>query len=94
MIRALGPSLTQVGITRVLPDPTLSLRDAQGTELLANDDWVSSTQAAEIEATGIAPQSTLESAIVAYLPSGAYTAIVQDLKANTGVALVEVYNLR
>jgi hypothetical protein len=93
MIRALGPSLAQFGITRVLPDPTLSLRDANGNVLQSNDDWPD-TQAAEIEGTGIAPSSTFESAIVTYLPGGAYTAIVEDLKGNTGVALVEVYNLR
>ncbi|HEY2139217.1 MAG TPA: NHL repeat-containing protein [Chthoniobacterales bacterium] len=93
MIRALGPSLAHAGITRVLPDPELSLFDAQGNQLQSNDDWPD-TQAAEIEGTGIAPSSTLESAIVAYLPSGAYTAIVQDVKGSTGVGLIEVYNLR
>src|SRR2546430_16047451 len=93
MIRALGPSLSQAGVARALPDPKLSLRNANGTELQANDDWPD-TQATEIEATGIAPPNTLESAIVTTLPSGSYTAIVQDVKSNTGVALVEVYNLR
>jgi len=61
--------------------------------LASNDDWAD-TQPLEIEATGIAPSSTLESAIVTTLPSGSYTAIVEDLKGNSGVALVEVYNLR
>ena len=93
MIRALGPSLSEAGITRTLPDPVLSLRDANGTQLAFNDDWAN-TQPLEIEATGIAPSSTLESAIVTTLRSGAYTAIVEDLKGNSGVALVEVYNLR
>jgi sugar lactone lactonase YvrE len=94
IIRALGPSLTQSGITRVLPDPTLSLKDANGATLQTNDDW-GDTQKAEIQSTGLAPQSTLESAIVAYLPAGSYTAIVQDVKVtNTGVALVEVFNLK
>ena len=69
------------------------LRNANGTELQANDDWAD-TQGIEIEATGLAPPNTLESAIVTTLPSGSYTAIVQDVKSNTGVALVEVYNLR
>jgi hypothetical protein len=93
MIRALGPSLSEAGITRVLPDPILSLRDANANQLASNDDWAD-TQPLEIEATGIAPSSTLESAIVTTLRSGSYTAIVEDLKGNSGVALVEVYNLR
>ena len=93
MIRALGPSLSEAGITRTLPDPVLTLYDASGNQLAFNDDWAD-TQPVEIDATGIAPPSTLESAIVTTLPSGAYTAIVQDLKGNSGVALIEVYNLR
>ena len=93
MIRALGPSLSDAGITRVLPDPVVTLYNSSGTLLAANDDWAD-TQPLEIEATGIAPPSTLESAIVTTLRSGSYTAIVQDLKGNSGVALVEVYNLR
>ena len=92
MIRALGPSLTQAGVTRVLPDPKLTLHDANG-ERISNDDWTDA-QATEIVATGIAPSNSLESAIVTTLPNGAYTAIVQDLKGESGVALVEVYNLR
>lgn len=93
MIRALGPSLTQAGVTGVLPDPTLSLFDASGTQLATNDDWAT-TQPVEIEATGIPPPSSLESAIVTTLKSGAYTAIVRGVNGGTGVALVEVYNLR
>jgi hypothetical protein len=93
LIRALGPSLAQNGIAQFLPDPTLSLRDANGVQLASNDDWADK-QAYEIESTGLVPPSTRESAIVVTLASGAYTAIVQDFKGSSGVALVEVYNLR
>jgi hypothetical protein len=93
MIRGLGPSLTQAGVTGVLHDPTLSLFDANGGLLATNDDWAD-TQPVEIQATGIPPPSSLESAIVTTLVSGAYTAIVEDVNGTSGVALVEVYNLR
>jgi sugar lactone lactonase YvrE len=92
IIRALGPSLTEAGVTRVLPDPVLSIHDANG-ERISNDDWADA-QAIEIEATGIAPSSSLESAIVTTLTNGAYTAVVRDLNNASGVGLVEVYNLR
>jgi hypothetical protein len=92
IIRALGPSLTQAGIARVLPDPVLSLHDANGLQI-SNDDWADE-QAAEIYATGIPPSSSLESAIVTTLTNGGYTAIVRDLNNDSGVALIEVYNLR
>jgi sugar lactone lactonase YvrE len=93
LIRALGPSLSQAGVTGVLPDPTLSLFDINGNQLATNDDWAT-TQPVEIEATGIPPPSSLESAIVITLKSGSYTAIVRGVNGGTGVGLIEVYNLR
>lgn len=92
LVRAIGPSLTGQGIANALPNPTLELRDAQGNLILANDNWRSS-QEQEIEATGIPPTDDLESAIVATLPPGHYTATVTGVGGATGVALVEVYDL-
>jgi hypothetical protein len=92
LIRAIGPSLP--GITNVLADPTLKLYDGNGTLLMFDDNWQDDAlQAAAIAATGIPPQNALESAIVATLPPGAYTAIVSGNNGGTGVALVEVYHL-
>ena len=93
LVRGLGPSLAQAGIVDPLPDPTLELRDANGTSLKTNDDWAD-TQFYEVDATGIPPGSSRESAIVANLVNGAYTAILGDLNGNPGVGLIEVYNLR
>jgi hypothetical protein len=59
--------------------------------LAANDDWVS--DGAEIIATKIAPSSHAESAIVATLTPGPYTAIVRGVNNTSGVAVVEVYGL-
>jgi glucose/arabinose dehydrogenase len=93
VVRAIGPSLTQFGISGALSDPVLSLRNAQGTELAANDDWLD-TQPAVIQATGLSPSNELESALVTTLPNGSYTAIVSGYHNATGVGLVEVYNLQ
>ena len=92
IVRAIGPSLTNSGVTDALPDPTLELHDASGVIVAMNDDW-KDTQQAEIEATTIPPTDDREAAIVAPLAPGNYTAIVRGKNGTTGVALVETYNL-
>lgn len=92
IVRAIGPSLGAAGVANPLADPTLAFFDANGAPLLSNDNWQDS-QALDIEATGIAPADSLESAIVATLTPGNYTAVVRGANGGTGVGLVEVYDL-
>ena len=92
VVRALGPSLADQGVTGVLADPTLELVDANGATVRANDDWKAS-QLIELEALGIQPTNDAESALIATLPSGNYTAVVRGSGDATGVGLVEVYNV-
>ena len=92
LIRAIGPSLAGTGVPNALADPTLELRSSSGALILANDNW-RDTQQAAIIATGIPPTDNLESAILATLAPGAYTAIVRGKNNTTGSALVEVYGL-
>lgn len=93
LLRVLGPSLPSSIATR-MADPTLDLRDVNGTRVLFNDNWKDdSTQAALITATGIPPTDNAESAMVVNLAAGNYTAIVAGKNNGTGVAVVEVYNL-
>jgi hypothetical protein len=91
LVRAIGPSLTNFGVTNALPDPTLELHDGNGALIVSNDNWKSAQQT-EIEQTQIAPQNDAESAIVADLPPGLYTAVVAGKNTN-GVGLIEIYNL-
>jgi hypothetical protein len=95
IVRALGPSLTggPNPIADVLADPILELHDGGGNLLAMNDDWSNSTQAGEIIATGVAPANNSESAIVATLAPGNYTAIVRGVDDTSGAGLVEVYDL-
>lgn len=94
IVRAIGPSLQQKGISNALANPTLQIHDSDGTLLAANDDWQDDAQqAAEINASGIAPTNDLESAIATSLPPGAYTAIVAGKSGGTGIGLVEIYRL-
>ena len=92
LVRALGPSLASAGIATPLANPTLSLRDANGNVIANNDNWKDSQQA-DIAATGKAPSNDHESAILALLAPGNYTAIVAGKNGTTGVALVEFYSL-
>ncbi len=94
IVRAIGPSLAAVGVTNPLADPTLALHDSNGALLAYNDNWQDDpSQAAQIQASGLAPKNALESAIVRTLPPGNYTAIVAGKNGGTGVALVEAYDL-
>jgi hypothetical protein len=89
LVRAIGPSLPVAG---ALANPTLELRDGNGTLIDFNDNWRSDHEA-EIMATGIPPTNDLESAIVRNLTPGNYTVIILGVGNTTGVALVEAYGL-
>lgn len=92
LLRAIGPSLTNLGVSNALGDPTLELHDGNGALMASNDNW-RDEQEAEINATGIPPSNDLESAIVRDLAPGSYTAIVRGTNDTVGVAVVEAYNL-
>ena len=93
VVRGLGPSLTAFGVPNALANPTLELRDGNGTLLMANNDWQDNpTQAAELTAAGLAPTNQLESGIATTLPPGLYTALLAGLNNGTGIGLVEVYD--
>lgn len=95
ILRALGPSLQQSGITDALPDPVLELHGSDGSLITSNDNWQDNNtqQQADIINNQLAPPSPLESAIVSTLPPGTYTAIVRGQGNTTGVGLVEVYDV-
>jgi hypothetical protein len=94
IVRARGPSLAAAGIGNALGDPTLRLvRSADQATIAANDDWGAAGNAAAITASGFAPSNAFESAILATLAPGAYTAIVSGVGGLTGVALMEVFEV-
>jgi hypothetical protein len=101
IIRGIGPELTQYGVPNALANPTLELHDGTGALIASNDDWqhtiiggiITRSQVLDIQNSGYAPGNQNESAIIATLPPGNYTAIVRGVNNTTGVALVEVYDL-
>jgi len=94
IVRAIGPSLAQSGIGNALADPTLELRDNDGTLILANDNWEDDpNQADQIRDSGIPPTDPLESAALTSLFPGPYTVVVAGANGGTGIGLVEIYNI-
>ena len=94
-VRGIGTSLSQVGLSNVLADPTLELRDSNGAPLVSNDNWQDDPVSAEqLIAHGLAPQNSLESGIFASLSPGAFTAILAGKNGGVGIGLVEIYNVQ
>lgn len=93
ILRAIGPSLSAAGVTGALSDPTLELHSSDGSIIARNDDWQTGTQAAQIEATGVAPVNSRESALITTVPAGSYTAVVSGRDGAQGIAIVEAYEL-
>ena len=95
VVRGIGPSLIRIGLTNALTDPTLELRDSDGTLLLANDNWKDNdAQAHQIKILGLGPRDNRESALIATLQPGRYTAIVAGKNGGVGIGLVEIYNIQ
>jgi len=93
IIRAIGPSLSKLGVPGALADPMLELFQGN-TPLFINDDWQVSGQQNEIANSGLAPTKDEESAIVWTLAPGlGYTAIVRGKNGQTGIGVVEVFDL-
>ena len=93
VVRAIGPSLSAVGINQPLSDPVVELHNGSGAILASNDNWQTGPDAAQIQSENLAPSQPTESALQATLNPGSYTAIVRSANGGTGVALVEVYDL-
>src|SRR4051794_20137458 len=101
IIRALGPELIQYGVMEALRNPTLELHNGAGNLIASNNNWattiiggiITQNQASEIRNSGYAPSDGLESAIIADLQPGNYTAILRGVNQTIGVGLIEVYEL-
>ena len=101
MVRALGPFLTSFGIPDALPNPTLEIRDGSNALIATNNDWmhtqvggiITGDQAAEIQGSGLAPTNSLESAIIANLVPGGYTAVVRGVNNTVGTGIVDAYDM-
>ena len=95
LIRAIGPRLTDLGVTGVLADPRLDVfRGGTATPVAGNDDWNESLAPTFIAvgAFGLTPGSR-DAALVTSLAPGSYTVQVSGVNEGTGEALVEIYEV-
>jgi hypothetical protein len=94
-IRGRGPSLSGAGLSNVLADPMLEMRDANGTQLAANDDWQSDpAMAQQLSNNGLGLSDPKESGLFLSLPAGQFTAILSGKDNGIGNGIVEIYNLK
>ena len=96
LIRGVGPGLAAFGVTGVLAQPVLALISG-GTTVAQNTNYTSSPDATLITTSsaqvGAFTLSNNDSALIATLAPGNYTAQVTGVGGGTGIALIEVYEL-
>lgn len=101
MVRAIGPSLLAFGIQDALGNPTLEIHDGSNAVVATNNDWritqpggiIAGDQSAEINTSGLAPGNDLESAIIASLTPGSYTAVMRGVGNTVGTGVVDAYDM-
>jgi CSLREA domain-containing protein len=91
VLRGMGPSLAAFGITDLLLDPVLDLRNSDSSLILRNDNW-KDDQRSQIEGTLFQPSDDRESVIVASLTPANYTGVLTGKNNTAGVGLIEVYD--
>ena len=91
VLRGMGPSLAAFGISDILVDPMLELRDENGILIRANDDW-KSLQRGQIEGTVFQPGDDRESVIVETVAPAAYTGVLTGKNNTKGIGLIELYD--
>ena len=98
LVRAVGPSLAQFGVSNALATPRLSV--FSGSQVIATSTgWSGQANAAaiadaarQVAAFPLASNSA-DSALLLSLAAGNYTAQVESVGGATGTALVEVYDI-
>lgn len=96
LIRAVGPTLADFGVTGTLTDPVLEVLSGQSV-LASNDNWSESANVSAVTAAAVTsgafalPNGSADAALLIQLEPGVYTARVSGAGATAGEALVEVY---
>jgi hypothetical protein len=103
LVRGVGPRLADFQVDGTLADPNLRIVKNVGPEQLwvaSNDNWSDNPNAADIITTSASVgafdlvDGSKDAAILTWLEPGTYTAQVSGVDDGTGVALVEVYEVK
>lgn len=94
LVRAIGPGLAAFGVAGTLADPQLQVFSG-ATKVAENDNWLAADSASFTQVGAFPlPAGSKDAVVVATLQPGAYTAQISgNGSANTGVAILEVYDL-
>lgn len=95
LLRGIGPTLGQFGVSGVLATPTLVLDSASGQTLAEDSTWGGGAALASIFAQVGAfalPTNSNDSALEQALGSGGFTAQLEGQGGTTGVGLAEIYD--
>jgi sugar lactone lactonase YvrE len=93
VVRAIGPSLFNFGVPDALGNPHLGFFNANGVLVSSNEDWQQGPDATAIQNLNLAPGSPLEAAVLVTLTPGAYTGIESPAAQDSGVGLIEIYDV-
>jgi len=100
LIRGIGPTLAAFGVDGALADPKLELYQAGAAAATAtNDNWGAATNAAAVAAAAASvgafalAADSRDAVLLVTLPPGSYTAQVGGSAGQTGLALIEVYEV-
>jgi len=98
LVRGVGPSLTRLGVSGVMPDPILELfNNDTGQMIGGNDDWAGalevSATAALVGAFSLGGGTSKDAALLVTLSPGAYSARVRDATGSSGTVIIEVYEV-
>ena len=89
IIRAIGPSMGDLGVPNTLADPIIEIYSG-ANKIAENDDWQTDPNSGSVQGYGLAPKYGLESAIMLTLAPGSYTVKTRGRNGSTGVALIAV----
>lgn len=97
LIRAVGPGLSGFGVSDAVARPKLEVFDASGSSLATNAGWGGATELSAAFILGGAfalERGSADAALLLELAPGNYTVQVTAADGMTGVALLEVYEIR
>jgi hypothetical protein len=97
LIRGVGPTLAASGVVGFLANPNLVLY-RNGSVVAENDNWGGTSALrdafARVGAFDFSSSASKDAALLVTLQPGVYSAVVSGVGGTSGVALVEIYELR
>jgi hypothetical protein len=90
LVHGKGPSLTNMGISGALSNPSIMIYDTSGNVVGSNDDWASGASAGELTGNAFQPAHSQDSALILDLAPGAYQAVLSGSGSETGQGILEV----